>query len=111
MRITADNINGTIKRDTEVYVVEDNTTLQNLTVSKTILHAGKATSGHFHDNLDEVYFFTSGQGVMQVGERIFSVNSGDIVLIPGGEFHRVTNNNQKGKQDLVFICVFQSYER
>lgn len=110
MKITADQMLGQIIRDTEVYVVEDNTYLKNLTVSKTILHPGKETSGHSHSGLEEVYFFKSGYGSIQLGENIFPVKSGDIILIPDGEFHKVFNN-EDSKQDLVFVCVFQKYER
>ena len=40
---------------------------------------------------------------MDIDERTFDVNSGDVVLIEDGKFHRVHNN---GKEILEFICVF-----
>jgi len=108
MKINSDVILGKIIRDTEVYVVEDNRFLSNLCVSKTILHPGKETSGHSHPGLEEVYFFKSGTGIIQLDDEKIEVKSEDIILIPDGAFHKVFNT---GNQDLVFVCVFQSYER
>jgi mannose-6-phosphate isomerase-like protein (cupin superfamily) len=44
-----------------------------------------------------------GSGSMEINERTFDVNSGDVVLIEDGEFHRVHNN---GTEILEFVCVF-----
>lgn len=116
MKVNTDKILGNVIRDTDVYVVEDNTTLKNLTLSKTILHPGKCTSGHSHPGLEEVYYFISGYGTMQLHDSKFPVQSGDIVLIPDGAFHKVFNqatweDESDSKSDLVFICVFQKYDR
>lgn len=110
MKITTEQMKGTVIRDTDVYVVEDNTHLNNLTVSKTILHPGKETSGHSHPGLEEVYFFKCGTGTMQLDDETFIVSAGDIILIPDGAFHKVFNNTGC-KSDLVFVCVFQKYNR
>lgn len=110
-----------IKED-ERYTVTDVNTLQNLTVSETVLYAGKGTSGHHHDGLEEVYIFTSGNGVMILGEpselkdseedffkpHELSVAAGDTVCVPSGWFHKVINN---GSENLVFTAIFQKYER
>lgn len=108
MRVTTDILEGNIIRDNEVYVVEDNRFLNNLVLSKTILHPKNETSGHSHPGLEEVYLFKSGSGTMQLDEDQFPIQSGDIVLIPDGAFHKVFNT---GDEDLIFVCVFQSYER
>jgi mannose-6-phosphate isomerase-like protein (cupin superfamily) len=108
MKVNTYAIGGTIIRDTDVYTVEDNNFLQNLTLSQTVLHSDKCTSGHSHEGLEEVYFFNKGAGIMQIDEKKFEVQSGDIVLIPAGAFHKVFN---VGNNDLIFTCVFQKYER
>ena len=104
MKVNNEKINGTIIRDTDVYIVEDNTFLNNLVLSKTTLRRNQCTSGHSHAGLEEVYFFQRGNGTMQLDEETFDVAAGDIILIPDGAFHKVFNKN--GKQDLVFVCVF-----
>jgi mannose-6-phosphate isomerase-like protein (cupin superfamily) len=110
MKVDVDYLKGNIIRDNDVYVVEDNRFLKNLVLSKTTLHPNKETSGHSHPGLEEVYFFKSGRGTMQLDKKIIEVQSGDIVMIPDGEFHKVFNNSGSN-QDLIFVCVFQSYER
>lgn len=98
------DIKGTVVKDNEVYCLSDNTTLNNLVLSQTVLHVGQSTRGHNHPGQEEVYFFVRGTGKMQVGEDTFDVDSGSIVLIPDGLFHRVHNT---GPVDLIFNCVFQ----
>lgn len=104
MKVNKDDISGKIVKNNETYVVVDNNSLSKLVVSKTILHPGKETGGHSHDDQEEVYHFVYGEGEMGVGPSKFPVSSGDIVLIPGGLYHKVWNHSKV--DDLVFICVF-----
>ena len=99
-----DNIGGTIVKDNETYTVIDNTSLNGLVVSKTILHSGKETTGHKHPGQEEVYQFIHGHGRMQLNEDIFPVQANDIVLIQDGVFHKVINDSNV--EDLIFLCVF-----
>ena len=103
MKIKLDKTDSKVVHSNETYDVIDNTTLKNLIVSKTVLHAGKETSGHNHSGQEEVYIFTSGWGRMIVGTKTHSVSAGDIMLIPDGDFHKVWN---EGDEDLIFVCVF-----
>ena len=109
MKINTLDINGNVIRDTSVYTVIDNEFLNNLTLSKTILYPLQRTGGHSHDGLEEVYFFQSGTGRMQLDEEFIPVKEGDIVLIPAGAYHRVYNDMMD--EDLEFVCVFQKYSR
>ena len=109
------NFNKTFKeqglepfRDTDVYTVNDNNFLSNLTVSETILHPNKNTSGHKHAGLDEVYIFTSGSGFIEIDDKKIDVCVGSIICVNGGEFHKVFNNSSC---DLKFIAIFQKYNR
>ena len=95
-------------RSTDVCNVYDFKFLDNLVVSMTELHPGKETSGHSHENEEEVYIFLEGSGEMQLGDERFPVKKGDIVLIRGGKFHKVFN--PKGPEDLKFFCIFEKYE-
>ena len=47
-------------------MVQDNTTLKDLVLSSTDLNPKKETSGHNHSGQEEVYFFVSGKGEMQL---------------------------------------------
>jgi len=63
------NIGGDIVKDNETYLLRDNKTLNNLVLSQTILHPAQSTRGHCHAGQEEVYFFVSGSGEMEVGEE------------------------------------------
>jgi mannose-6-phosphate isomerase-like protein (cupin superfamily) len=104
MKVVNDDISGTIVKDNETYIVVDNTFLNNLVLSKTILHPARSTGGHSHAGQEEVYQFIYGTGTMEVGEELFDIRAGDTVLIPDGKFHRV--HNLSTLEDLVFVCVF-----
>lgn len=99
-----DDINGKIVKNNATYKVIDNDQLNNLVVSKTILHPGKCTSGHSHAGQEEVYQFVHGHGKMQLDENTFAVGPNDVVLIEDGVFHKVFNDSNI--EDLVFVCVF-----
>jgi mannose-6-phosphate isomerase-like protein (cupin superfamily) len=97
---------GRVVKQSDVYSVFDSP-MEKLVVSMTVLHPGKETGGHGHEGSEEVYFFVSGSGEMQLGQDRFHVREGDIVKIPGGKFHKVFNT--AGRADLTFICVFEKY--
>jgi mannose-6-phosphate isomerase-like protein (cupin superfamily) len=109
MKIPWKEFPGRVKpiRDTDVYTVHDLEYLGNLNVSMTVLHPGKATSGHGHEKEEEVYVFFRGSGEMQLGEEKFHVKEGDVVLIKAGKFHKVFNTMSRG--DLTFLCIFEKY--
>ncbi len=104
MKIYLDEKDSKIIKQNETYTLIDNTDLNGLIVSKTILHPLKETGGHNHEGQEEVYQFVSGKGTMVVGDIQFSVSAGDIILIPDGDFHKVWNTSKY--EDLIFICVF-----
>jgi len=108
IRVGITNIGGAVVKEDERYVVKDNKTLTDLTLSSTVLNTECSTTGHKHAGQEEIYFFVDGRGSMQVGKRTFTVKGGDIVLIPDGAFHRVRNlsDSRDGFIPLTFICVF-----
>jgi len=107
MKINLDKTDSKVIKSNETYDVIDNTNLNNLIVSKTVLHPGKETGGHNHSGQEEVYIFTNGQGTMVVDDKEYDVKTGDIVLIPDGAFHKVFNTSKyKANNPLIFVCVF-----
>lgn len=96
-------IGGEVVKQDERYVVRDNYELEKLVLGSTVLHSGHSTTGHSHPGVEEVYFFIRGIGQMQIDDDNVLVQPGDIILVPDGAFHRVTNN---GYTDLYFVCVF-----
>ena len=103
MKIKLDKTDSKVIKSNETYDVIDNTNLDKLIVSKTILHPGKETGGHNHSGQEEVYIFTNGIGRMIVGTKTYNIKAGNTILIPDGDFHKVWN---EGKDDLIFTCIF-----
>jgi mannose-6-phosphate isomerase-like protein (cupin superfamily) len=104
MRIRLNENDSNVIKQNDTYTLVDNTELNNLVVSKTILHPQKNTTGHDHPGQEEVYHFISGEGYMKLGDETIMVREGSIVLIPDGVFHKVWNTSTI--EDLVFVCVF-----
>ncbi len=98
------DIGGVVVKDNETYVLKDNTALKNLILSSTDLKPKQSTRGHSHPGQEEVYYFVSGVGEMEIDDRRFNVQGGDVVLIPDGAFHRV--HNESKSNTLYFVCVF-----
>tara|TARA_Y100001949_G_C15786436_1_gene243000 strand:+ start:177 stop:497 length:321 start_codon:yes stop_codon:yes gene_type:complete len=92
-----------VVKEDKRYVVKDNDSLKKLITSITVLNPQYSTTGHSHSGQEEVYIFRSGDGEMEINERRFKVNEGDIIFIQDGDFHRVHNTSQ---ELLEFICIF-----
>lgn len=104
MKIGLYDIGGEVVKDNETYLLKDNKTLKNLILSSTDLKPGQSTRGHSHAGQEEVYYFVSGTGRMELDGDKFDVQGGDVVLIPDGAFHRV--HNTQAHSPLYFVCVF-----
>jgi len=102
MKFNINDIGGKIAKEDERYVVKDNTHLNNLVLSSTDLQPYKSTSGHKHEGQEEVYYFISGSGKMDLDDKTISVKQNDVVLIEDGVFHRV----HSGPNGCYFVCVF-----
>ena len=102
MKINITDIGGSVVKQDERYTVKDNTHLKNLVVSSTELNPAKSTSGHKHPGQEEVYYFITGTGRMELDDKEFAVAGGDVVLIEDGVFHRV----HAGPEGLYFVCAF-----
>ena len=97
--------------DTDVYTVIDNTYLDSMTISQTILHNGMSTRGHSHNDQDEIYIFLAGHGLMfltdteQKDVTQYIVKPGTIIGVTAGYHHRVFNNSRL-TDDLRFLAIF-----
>jgi mannose-6-phosphate isomerase-like protein (cupin superfamily) len=65
------------------------------------LAPGKKLIGH-EDPMEEIYIIQNGRGLMQVGEEVCEVVSGDAIHIPIGQFHELTNT---GDETLIILVV------
>jgi quercetin dioxygenase-like cupin family protein len=90
--------------ENERYVLEDNDSLETLTVSKTRLKPNQETRGHSHDDQDEVYIFLSGVGEMIVDDTTYKASPGSLFYIEKGKFHKVKNPSENNW--VTFLSIF-----
>lgn len=61
---------------------------------------GSRTQPHRHRKTEEIYYFLSGQGRLQIEDSTWAVKAGDTFMIPPGSWHSVHN---VGRENLVFL--------
>jgi len=99
-----DILDGNTIRDNDTYRVIDNTSLEEMTISTTSLHPKQSTSGHSHEDQEEVYHFLSGSGLIMIDNVQHVAEAGKTFTIAAGAYHRVENTS--AHDDLAFFCVF-----
>ena len=99
------SLDGEEIKNSDTYRLVDNTALNNLVVSTTTLYPNKETRGHSHEDQEEVYMFTSGVGIIKIGDVNYPAKQGDVFVIPKKHFHKVWNTHDK--LELDFMCVFE----
>ncbi len=65
---------------------------------------GGSTINHYHPEVEESYYLLSGYGQMDLGEQSSPVGPGDLVHIPSGVSHKLTNTGEEPVQMMV-VCV------
>lgn len=75
---------------------------KNQSLAEATIPAGKKTGLHLHRSSEEIYYVTSGTGMMTLGMKIFEIVTGDSILIPPLTAHCVENT---GENDLVILCT------
>ena len=74
-----------VLRDTYYLIDQKKGPSLRLTCGYTTVYPTGSTTGHSHDDMEEIYFFISGEGIMVVGEDEFPVKAGDCLYVPPGE--------------------------
>src|SRR3989338_2759788 len=55
---------------------------------------------HSHPTMDEIFYFTSGNGEIEINGEVEGVKPGDRIIVPAGETHQIRNLD---KDELKFI--------
>ncbi len=71
-------------------------------LAEALVHVGACTTLHRHPITEEIYHFTQGEGMMQMGQEEFPVTTGDTVRIEPGTAHRVRNT---GNIPMRILCA------
>ena len=79
--------NSSILRDTYYLIDRQNGPSERMTCGHTTIYPTGTTTGHSHDDMEEIYFVLSGEGVMTVGEDAYPIKQGDTLYVPPGQFH------------------------
>ncbi|MCL2057533.1 MAG: cupin domain-containing protein [Oscillospiraceae bacterium] len=97
----------TVLRDTYYLIEQGIAPSRTLTMGQTVIYPTGSTTGHSHDDMEEVYYVISGEGEMVVGEDRYPVRAGDALYVPPGEFHTTF---QKGNLPLTVVWVTAKLE-
>ena len=91
LRYAVKNREGETLRDTYFLIDPETSPSKNLKMGYTIVYPTGKTTGHSHDDMEEVYFVLSGKGRMVIGEETFPIQAGDAFYVPFGAFHTTYN--------------------
>lgn len=91
-----------VLRDTYYLIDQENSPSQRLTMGLTTIYPTGSTTGHSHDDREEVYFVVSGEGTMIVGEDEYPIKTGDALYVPPCEYHTTL---QSGNAPLTVLWV------
>jgi len=64
-------------------------------------------SMHFHPNTEECIYVLQGSGITETPTTSYSIDEGDVVIVPPMEKHRTTNT---GPSVLKLLCFFPTDE-
>ena len=89
----------------EIRPLIDRTTsrITQCSLAEEILPPDCAVTPHHHRELEEIYYITSGRGVMTVGDESREVVSGDAVYVPRGLKHSLANTGSEPIR-LLLVC-------
>mgnify|MGYP006269858907 CR=1 FL=1 len=62
---------------------------------------GRSSIRHHHPEMEEVYLVQSGQGFLELGDEEQVLGPGDLVTIPPGVPHKISNH----EADILELCV------
>lgn len=68
--------------------------------------AGYALGGATHEE-DEIYYILSGNGKLQLDDKIVDVAGGEVIFIPAGCFHAL--DNRQSNEDLCILTFWKDY--
>jgi quercetin dioxygenase-like cupin family protein len=66
--------------------------------SQAVFAPGQIASNHCHQDMSEVFFVQSGEGIICINGQNFTLNQGACIAVEVGEYHEITNT---GNVDLV----------
>lgn len=70
-------------------------------LNEVYVRPGETITAHQHEDMEEVFYFLEGNGIMQIGQEEVRVAPGDRIIVPIQTAHVLTNTNNT---EMKFIC-------
>ena len=75
------------------------------------IQPGKSGDNHVHFDREQVYYFTRGNGKLNIDEVIYQVRKGDAVCIPTTCYHQMINDTDDWLEHLIINGLPQPQEQ
>ena len=80
----------------------------NFELRKFRMKPGGRIFKHYHPDIEHEQYVLNGSYIVGIGDKEYSVNPGDALLIPAGTPHWYEN---KSEEDAVFLCIIPRREK
>lgn len=70
--------------------------------SQAIFKPKQRVEKHSHENIYEVFYILSGEGIFEVRDKSYILKKNDCLIVEPGEIHSQKNNSKK---ELVFLYM------
>ena len=102
LRARVANRDKEVLRDTYYLIEAAKGPPHRMSCGHTTIYPTGTTTGHTHDDMEEIYFVLSGEGIMVVGEDEYPITAGDCLYVPPSKFHTTKNT---GLMPLVVLWM------
>lgn len=87
----------------------DNSELKNVEIAMCVFSPGEIADLHYHEVMEEIYFFIEGEGEIELDGIWHKVKAEDAVAIPVKKKHRIRNSSIE--KPLRFLSVNSPFWR
>ena len=70
-------------------------------LNEVYVEPGAVITAHQHEDMEEVFYFLEGEGLMQIEEEEQAVRPGDRIIVPMQAMHVLKNTSER---QMKFIC-------
>jgi len=75
--------------------------IKNQSLAEAIVPPNSSTRLHKHNQSEEIYHITAGEGWMQLGDKELKIQTGDSICIPPQTPHKIRNSE---KSPIIILC-------
>ena len=86
----------------EITVLIDRSETELTEVALNSWKAGLDGPPHFHDQKEQLFFITQGNGVVKIGDAAYSAAVGDLFYVPAGVVHQTVTGDGLPLEYLLF---------